>query len=39
MNSKFTLVPERYALDADPPTKPDADGNYAMPTPGVSTFV
>ena len=28
-----------YALDADPPTKPDAEGRYPMPTPGVTKFV
>jgi predicted dehydrogenase len=39
MSSQFTLRPDRYALDADPPTKPDATGNYPLPTPGISTFV
>ena len=39
MRSKRVLAPERYALDADPPTLPDADGRYAMPTPGVTKFV
>ena len=39
MNSKYSLVPERYALDADPPTMPDANGSYTMPVPGTSTFV
>jgi len=38
MKSKHVLVPEQYALDAEPPTKPDADGNYPMPTPGVTKF-
>jgi myo-inositol 2-dehydrogenase/D-chiro-inositol 1-dehydrogenase len=39
MASQRVVVPERYALDADPPTMPDADGRYAMPTPGVTKFV
>jgi predicted dehydrogenase len=39
MASKFRLAPESYALDADPPTKPDGDGKYPMPVPGVSKFV
>jgi predicted dehydrogenase len=38
MASKFTLAPERYALDAEPPTKPDEDGSYSMPVPGVTKF-
>jgi len=25
-------------LDADPPTLPDVQGNYAMPTPGITKF-
>ena len=39
MKSTYVVAPERYALDADPPTPPDADGRYPMPTPGVSRFV
>jgi myo-inositol 2-dehydrogenase/D-chiro-inositol 1-dehydrogenase len=39
MKSKFRLAPRSLAPDADPPTKPDAEGNYPMPTPGVSKFV
>jgi predicted dehydrogenase len=38
MLSKRVVAPERYALDADPPTLPDADGRYPMPTPGVTKF-
>ena len=30
--------PERYALDADPPTKPGPDGNYPIAVPGVTKF-
>ena len=39
MKSTHVLVPERYAFDADPPTKPDTDGNYPMPVPGVTKFL
>jgi hypothetical protein len=39
MKSSFTLAPQRHTLEADPPTKPDADGNYPMPVPGVSKYV
>jgi len=39
MKSTYVVAPERYALDADPPTQPDAEGRYPMPTPGVSKFV
>jgi hypothetical protein len=39
MKSKFRVAPESLAPNADPPTKPDADGNYPMPIPGVSKFV
>jgi hypothetical protein len=28
-------MPERFALDADPPALPDKDGNYAVPIPGI----
>lgn len=36
--SNRVIAPERLALDADPPTKPDAQGNYPMPTPGITRF-
>ena len=35
LNSKVTVMPEKFAFDADPPTLPDADGHYALPIPGV----
>ena len=28
-------MPERFALDADPPALPDKYGNYAVPIPGI----
>jgi predicted dehydrogenase len=34
--SEVTLAPKRYALDADPPTLPDAQGNYTTAKPGVT---
>lgn len=39
MKSKHVLAPEQYALDAEPPTKPDANGNYPMPVPGATKFM
>ena len=39
IKSQHVVAPERYAPDADPPTKPDADGCYPMPVPGVTKFV
>ena len=38
LNSKYVLAPPRLALDADPPTKPDAQGNYSLPHPGLTKF-
>lgn len=34
LESELALVPEAYAWDAKPPTLPDADGRYPIPTPG-----
>jgi hypothetical protein len=39
MKSKHVSIPERYSLDAEPPTRPDANGNYPMPVPGVTKFI
>jgi predicted dehydrogenase len=39
LRSKFRVTPERHALDADPPTKPNSEGRYPMPVPGASKFV
>jgi myo-inositol 2-dehydrogenase/D-chiro-inositol 1-dehydrogenase len=38
MRSNHVVAPTRLAIDADPPTKPDASGNYPMPIPGVTRF-
>ena len=37
--STVALTPERYAWDAKPPTTPDANGRYPIPTPGVTKVV
>jgi hypothetical protein len=38
MKSNNVVVPKTLALDAEPPTRPDARGNYPMPIPGVTKF-
>jgi len=39
MASKHVVAPKKLALDAEPPTQPDADGRYPLPMPGVTRFV
>ena len=39
MKSEYTVVPKTLALDAEPPTKPDAKGKYPIPMPGMTKFV
>jgi len=39
MQSTLKLAPERYAWDAEPPVKPDANGNYPCAMPGITKFV
>jgi predicted dehydrogenase len=34
--SELSLMPAKYAWDADPPVMPDAEGRYAIPMPGVT---
>ncbi len=36
VRSTLALAPERYALDAKPPTWPDGQGNYAVAAPGIT---
>jgi len=36
INSKVSLAPERYALDATPPVVPDGNGLYPVAMPGVT---
>ncbi len=35
----FGPPPEKVAMDMDPPTKPDATGNYPLPVPGVTKML
>lgn len=37
--SEHVLAPETLSLEADPPTRPDAQGNYPIPFPGVTRFL
>lgn len=39
INSNVSLMPERFAWDANPPVMPNADGFYPIPTPGVTQVV
>lgn len=39
LNSKLDLVPENMNWDSTPPTLPDSNGNYTIPTPGVTKFI
>jgi predicted dehydrogenase len=39
MNSRQVLAPKSYAWDAEPPTKPGADGRYPVAMPGITRFV
>ena len=34
--SNHSIMPARFAWDADPPTLPNANGEYAIPVPGVT---
>jgi myo-inositol 2-dehydrogenase/D-chiro-inositol 1-dehydrogenase len=36
LNSPLTLLPEIFTWDAETPVKPDKDGNYPIPIPGLS---
>lgn len=39
INSTKSIMPEVFAWDANPPTMPDKDGRYPIPTPGVTEVV
>jgi myo-inositol 2-dehydrogenase/D-chiro-inositol 1-dehydrogenase len=39
INSKISVMPEKFDFNADPPTMPDADGKYPIPTPGVTKVI
>ncbi len=36
VKSDLSLLPEKFAFDADPPTKPNADGYYPIAMPGAT---
>ncbi|RMG66018.1 MAG: twin-arginine translocation signal domain-containing protein [Bacteroidetes bacterium] len=36
INSELSLMPKKYAWDAEPPVKPGPDGFYPVPVPGVT---
>ncbi|HYF66569.1 MAG TPA: Gfo/Idh/MocA family oxidoreductase [Ohtaekwangia sp.] len=38
LNSGISIMPTRFAWDAEPPVKPDANGFYPIATPGVTKF-
>ncbi|QMU27255.1 Gfo/Idh/MocA family protein [Adhaeribacter radiodurans] len=39
LNTQLSIMPEKFAWDAPTPTKPDANGNYPIPTPGVTRVI
>jgi hypothetical protein len=39
MQSKLSLSPKCYAWDAEPPVKPDKNGQYPCAMPGITKFV
>ena len=39
MKSKQKLVPENMNWDSTPPTLPDSNGYYEIPTPGKTKFI
>lgn len=38
LNSGISIMPTRFAWDAEPPVKPDANGFYPIATPGITKF-
>ena len=36
INSELSIMPKTLAWDADPPTLPNEQGEYPIPTPGVT---
>jgi len=39
LNSGISIMPTKFAWDAEPPVKPDANGFYPIATPGVTKYV
>lgn len=38
LNSGLSIMPTKFAWDAEPPVKPDANGFYPVATPGVTKY-
>ena len=38
-NSEIVLAPEKISWNSEPPVKPDKNGNYPVPEPGVSPVI
>lgn len=38
LSSGISIMPEKFAWDAEPPVKPDANGFYPVATPGVTRY-
>lgn len=39
INSKISLMPEKFSFDADPPVMPDENGFYPIPIPGKTEVI
>ncbi len=39
LNSNISLMPKKFAFDADPPVMPDKDGRYPIPIPGETKVI
>ncbi|MBT4863938.1 MAG: Gfo/Idh/MocA family oxidoreductase [Planctomycetaceae bacterium] len=39
LHSEISIMPKRFTWDADPQSLPNADGEYAIPVPGVTKVV
>ncbi len=39
LNSQLHLMPESLTWDSTPPSIPDSNGNYSIPTPGKTKFI
>ena len=39
LNSKISLMPEKFAWDALPKSLPDANGRYKIPMPGETKVI
>lgn len=39
LKSNHVIAPKTLSFAAEPPTRPDAQGNYPMPVPGITKFI